>query len=173
MKVRSEWCGLANKNSFFSVQGDTSMMPVGKFFFLATPQATHHIIVGMEALYVRSRTYTDRSIQSNQKINYRRGKCNTNRQRWSITWLEDRAMDSFPSRGLLGDEWLYGLVEGRQSNDWLIYTVFNPQGQETQIVFKQNKKKLIMSCLVWLMIKDNYFFIPPAKAECVPSDVAT
>lgn len=50
-------------------------------------------------------------------------------------------MDSFPSRGLLGDEWLYGLVEGRQSNDWLIYTVFNPQGQETQIVFKQKKKK--------------------------------
>lgn len=30
-----------------------------------------------------------------------------------------------------------------------------------------------MSSLLWLMIKDNYFFIPLAKAEYVPSDVAT
>lgn len=51
---------------------------------------------------------------------------------------------------------------------WLV-DIFNPPRPETQIVLK----KLIMSCLVWLMIKDNYFFISLAKAECFPSDVAT
>lgn len=44
---------------------------------------------------------------------------------------------------------------------------FHPQGRETQISLKE--KKLIMSGLLWLMIKDNYIFIPFTKAKYVPS----
>lgn len=50
--------------------------------------------------------------------------------------------------------------------------LFNSQGQEAQLQTKE-KKKLIMSNLLYLMTKDNYFFIPFTKAEYIPSDVAT
>lgn len=60
-------------------------------------------------------------------------------------------------------------MAGEQSNDCLIYLI--PKDRKPKST--SNKKNLIMSSLLWLMIKDNYFFIPLAKAEYVPSDVAT
>lgn len=88
-------------------------MPVEKFFFLATLHPTHDVIVAMDPLYVRSRTHTDRQqrlVEPKEKLP--EWKCNTNRHGWSLDRLEDRAMDSFLSQGLLGDERLYGLVGG-------------------------------------------------------------
>lgn len=146
-------------------------MPEGEFFFLATLQARHHIIVGIVCQFVKTQCIqTDGSVQLNREINWRRGRCDTDRHGWSIRQAVRRSRGQLSVSGSVRRRVTVRFDRGGTAK-WLA-DIFNPWRQEAQIIFKQ-KKKLIMSSLLWLMIKDNYFFIPLAKAEYVLSHVAT
>lgn len=160
--MRSEWCGLANNNiallAFrvilnWCLRGNALSLPPHIILLLARKQC------------MADHEDTDR--QTADKL--QEGRCNTDRRGWSIDGLEDMGWTTFSLR--VSGRRVTVQADGGGTDEWLA-DIFNPQRQEAQIIFKQ-KKNLIMSSLLWLMIKDNYFFIPLTMAEYVPSDVAT